>query len=384
MKIIHVCLSNFYADGYAYQENQLVRHHVEQGHDVTVIASTETFDLNREITYLAPSDYIGQDGARVIRLPYFFGPLILMKKLRVHIGFSSLLKLLKPDLMVFHGLCGWEILSAASYCRKYKIRLYADSHEDFNNSARSFFSKWILHWMYYRVVLKIALPNIKEVLCISKETELFVNKFYGVDSLKIKLFPLGGRLISDENYESTRKDYRALYGWKASERVFLQSGKFDEKKKLKESLTEFSKLKQNNLRFIIVGEINSRIYSDILKLIENDSRIIFSGWQDAKQLENLLCAADCYVQPGSQSATMQMALCMRKPVILADVLSHEMYVSDNGILVSNSDELRGAFLRIAEMSNAELESMSLASNKFAVEFLDYSMQAKYLTNFEGK
>ena len=41
MKIIHLCLSCFYIDNYRYQENELVREHVTDGHEVLVVASTD-------------------------------------------------------------------------------------------------------------------------------------------------------------------------------------------------------------------------------------------------------------------------------------------------------------------------------------------------------
>ena len=42
MRILHLCLSCFYIDGYNYQENILPRINHEDGHDVRILASTET------------------------------------------------------------------------------------------------------------------------------------------------------------------------------------------------------------------------------------------------------------------------------------------------------------------------------------------------------
>ena len=66
MKIAHICLSNFYVDGFGYQENDLVREHVAAGHDVLVLASTETIRGDRT-THGEPGSYLGGDGAQVIR-----------------------------------------------------------------------------------------------------------------------------------------------------------------------------------------------------------------------------------------------------------------------------------------------------------------------------
>jgi hypothetical protein len=46
MKIVHMCLSCFYIDGYFYQENEIIRQNVDDGHDVVVIASTESYDVS--------------------------------------------------------------------------------------------------------------------------------------------------------------------------------------------------------------------------------------------------------------------------------------------------------------------------------------------------
>ena len=67
MRVAHVCLSCFYIDGFGYQENELVRQHVADGHEVTVIASTETFGADRRLAYIAPSSFVGKVGAPVIR-----------------------------------------------------------------------------------------------------------------------------------------------------------------------------------------------------------------------------------------------------------------------------------------------------------------------------
>ena len=68
MKICHMCLSCFYIDGYSYQENELVRQNVLDGHEVFVIASTETYAEDRTLSYIRPGDYEGGEGAPVCRV----------------------------------------------------------------------------------------------------------------------------------------------------------------------------------------------------------------------------------------------------------------------------------------------------------------------------
>lgn len=71
MKIVHICLGAFYPDNYSYQENMLPKFHKQQGHDVEVIASLETFDENGKTSfYPSPKVYQNEYGIKVTRLAF--------------------------------------------------------------------------------------------------------------------------------------------------------------------------------------------------------------------------------------------------------------------------------------------------------------------------
>ncbi len=381
MKILHLCLSCFYIDGYAYQENMLVAEHVRAGHDVRVLASTETFGANGKLTYVAPSSYMGSDGAMVERLPYrFAGMPRLAQKLRSYAGLAERLRAFAPDVIVFHGLCSYALLEVARYAARHPgTRLHADSHEDFNNSARGIVSKWLLHYLFYRTIFQLSLPAIRSVSCISKETEMFVRDFYGCPEDKAKFLPLGGKVVTDEQYRQIRRDTRAKYQWGDELRIFVQSGKFDTAKRLLDSLRAFSALPDPDVRLVLAGVFMDDIKDEAEELVRADPRISQLGWLDTAGLTSLLIGADVYVQPGSQSATMQMALCCRKPVVVADVISHRALISSNGWLVSTNQSLYDALTSAAHIPQSELESMSAQSAKIAATLLDYALQAKKLT-----
>lgn len=379
MKIVHLCVSCFYIDGFSYQENELVAQNVLDGHDVIVIASTETYGDDRSISYMEPGEYVGSDGAKVFRLPYRkFLPHGVMKKLRMHPGVYQLLEREAPDVILFHGLCGWELLTVASYKRSHPtIKLYVDSHEDFNNSARTFVSKYFLHLGFYRSIIKRCLPRIDKILCISVDTINFVRDFYGVQQTAIEFFPLGGKVYTDDEFSDTRLRVRELYGICSDEIVFIQSGKIDRTKKLLESLSEFAALEGPHLRFFIAGYLQGDIADAVQAFIRKDSRIRFLGWKSPDELRDLLCASDVYVQPGTQSATMQMSLCCRCAVILDDVPSHKPFVSDNGWLVGRDISLKEAF-QFAVKNSENLPLMAQRSAGMAERLLDYKLLAARL------
>ncbi|MBU2061173.1 MAG: glycosyl transferase family 1 [Bacteroidetes bacterium] len=339
MKVAHICLSCFYIDGFTYQENELVREHVNSKNEVLVIASTENY-VNSKLTYVEPAEYIGADGARVIRVPYAsVFPLKLAAKLRVHTGIYRILTEFKPDVIMFHGLCGWELKTVCRYVENNpQVKLWVDSHEDHNNSARTLGSK-ILHKCYYKPIIQSCLKRIDKVLCISLDTMNFVSDMYGIRRQNLEFFPLGAHVYDDDTYYSMRDAARKELSFTDEHIVFIQSGKQTGRKKLIESLLAFISVKNENFRFIIVGSISEEIYDEVNALILKDERVKYLGWKSSDDLNRYLCGSDVYLQPGTQSATMQMSIGARCILILDDVLSHEPFIADNGWLINDNNSL---------------------------------------------
>lgn len=377
MRVIHCCLSCFYIDGYAYQENELIRNHVVAGHEVLVLASTETYDQHQRKTYCAPGEYAGEEGANVIRLPFSkLLPLRIMKKIKAYPRVMEHLNNFKPDVIMFHGLGSFDLLTVSEYKRNNpNTILYADNHADSNNSAQGFFSKLILHKIFYKWIINKSLPQINKILCISLESKKFCSSTYSIPEENLEFFPLGGDVFDDKEYFSRRNQCRKRYNLNEDHVLFLQTGKFNRKKKLLDSLKAFHNTRDLNFRFFIVGGLLDGIEETVKSLIENDERVFFLGWMDSDAIKSLLCAADIYVQPGSQSATMQMSLCARCPVILDDVESHRIFVDGNGWLTSSENELKKVFSEI-EHNSKLLMQMSLKSYSISRVILDYKKLSK--------
>lgn len=384
MKILHCCLSCFYIDNYNYQENMLVREHVRAGHEVLVLASTENYDAQGRLSYSAPGSYLGSDGAQVLRLPYRnLGPHALMKKIRAYPGVYRQLYDANPDMIMFHGSSAWELLTVLRYKKNNpSVKLYLDTHTDFNNSARSFVSKNILHRFFYRPIFRKSIPYVEKVLCISIETMDFIGGFYGCPQDKIEYFPLGGSIFDDAAYEANRVDIRKKYGIPPNTLVFLQTGKFDTKKKLAEALAAFQKLARvENIQYLIVGVLQANVKAEVEVLLAKDDRIHFLGWKNAQELMQLLCVADVYVQPGSQSATLQNSICCRCAVIVDDVPSHHPFVKGNGWMVHGTETLVQTFeAAIHAFQEGRLEQMRAQSLHIARQLLDYEKMAQRLTS----
>ena len=377
MRILHLCLSNFYVDGFAYQENELVQQNVKDGHVVEVIASTEIIRTDGSLAHVPTGRYLGTDGAMVERVAYRrLAPRWVMAKLRMHPRIYQRIEAFQPDVILFHCACGWEIRTAARYVRAHPhVRLYIDSHEDFVNSARGWVSKWILHYGYYRPVLRSALDVVSKILPVSISCMDFIRDFYGVPQDRLEFFPLGGAVPDDGEYYTARQEMRQSLGIADGDVLIVQSGKIDATKKLVEALEAFTKVDDPTLRFVVPGLIQADVVERVQDLVKADRRINLLGWKSAEELRAILCAADVYCQPGTQSATMQMSVANRCAILLDDVASHKPYLDGNGWLIGTNQTLLGAFRAISENKPA-LSEMQLRSHALALRMLDYRQLAK--------
>ncbi|MCH2556025.1 MAG: glycosyltransferase family 4 protein [Alcanivorax sp.] len=377
MKVAHLCLSNYYMDDRAYQENELIEEHARQGHQVLVIASTQVLNTERQREFVAPGRYRNDHGVDVVRLPYHPAlPHRLAKSLRVHRGVYQLLEAFAPDAILFHGMCGWELLTVRRYKQAHpEVKFYVDTHTDFINSARGPVSKWGLHYLYYRPIVHRCLNAIDRVLYISALTGRFARDFYGVPDSKLEFYPLGGHPVPDDEYRRLRETIRADLAVPAHGTLFVQSGKQASHKKILEALRAFAEVPDPDFRLVIAGSLLEEVREEAEALIQVDPRVRFLGWQSPAQLKALLCAADVYLQPGSQSSTMQTSLCCRCALILEDMEGHEIYTDGTGWRVTDQAGIVAALQEI-QSGAADLDAMKGRAEALARNKLDYAVLAR--------
>ena len=237
-------------------------------------------------------------------------------------------------------------------------------------------SKYILHKLFYGLVLRIASANARRIFCCNLESIKFVNSIYKVKKSKLTFLPIGGRVDSDDDYKKKRFSFRSKFSLDEKNILIVQSGKQDKSKNLIESLSAIHNNNNELIRFFICGLIDKSIEESVNYFLRKDPRISYLGWLNIDQLTNLLSAADVYLQPATQSVTMQHSLCCRCPVILDYLPSHEYYVSKNGWLIGKDGTLEQI---IDNLSESDLVYMGNLSYEFACNNLDYAKIAqKYL------
>lgn len=378
MKILHCCLSNFYIDNYNYQENVLTRINKLDGHEIKIIASTETFIDNKKLDYVKPSKYFTNDGIEVYRIPYKrYLPHFMMKKIRHYENLYNLVEGFSPDVIMFHGPCSYDLLTVVKYKKNNRnVKLYVDSHEDKNNSARNWLSQNILHKIFYRNIIKRAYNYIDKIFYITYETKIFLKEMYNIKEEKMEFYPLGGYIFSEEERNMKRTKIRKQLGLREEDVLLVHSGKLTAKKRTNDLIEALIRANTDNLRLVIIGSIPDE-QKAIKDTIQKDNRISYLGWKNPDELLEYLCACDLYVQPGGQSATMQNALCCESAAMLYPRKSHKHLLGDSVFYIETIDDMIKVFEDISE--NRELlEKKRLQSYKIAKEKLDYKILASRL------
>lgn len=377
-KILHINLGGPYNHDMGYQGAILPKENFKAGHEVTVITSCFKWSEGRIIE--VEEEDIVHNGIRYIRLQY--SKIInksISEKMRHTKKLKQLIYTIKPDIIMQHDLQSLDLYKVKKYKNDNpEVIIYADSHTDANNSAQNIISKYLLHKIVYKKIIKDNLDIFNKVLCISLETMAFLNEIYRIPKDMLEFYPLGGTIIELNEKKLYRKVVREELNISDDAIVFCHSGKLDKKKKTLELIMSFRQIKNDKAILIIVGSVTGEIKREFLDLLNEDERIHFLGWKSADDLHKIIAASDLYLQPGSQSATMQNALCLGTPVLIENNLSHQAYSNSNAILIDSIAEIPEKLNHVLDNPSL-LKELSINAYKFAVKELDYKILAQRIT-----
>jgi glycosyltransferase involved in cell wall biosynthesis len=380
MRIAHVSLASNFTDGLTYQENLLAAQNARDGHEVCIIADCSQFSSDSHVVQTPAGEWALNNGVRLIRLPLLpLFPSFLTFKLRISLELYRTLVRFKPDVILYHGVVGAGLVIVGHYKRRNPhVRLFLDSHEDKHNSGRNWVSKWIQYRFLTRLFLSRVIKDVEKVLCVSHEAMEFLSENLKVPRQLLEFYPLGGELIEQDLKNAYRQRIRVNLGFSPDDVVFVHSGKLDRGKRTRELLEAFSRVPSAQFRLVILGNVPPEDRVEMYKTFAADSRVMYLGWKTGSELVEHLCAADCYVQPGTQSATLQVALCCGLPIAVRPYPSHSAYLVQNGFFVETVDDLIRMFSGIKKDPRM-LSEMSKNSYQLARKILDYRVLASRLT-----
>lgn len=337
MKIVHLCLSNFFIDNYSYQENMLTKYHAKMGHEVTVIASLVSFNKEGKFCLLpSPSVRMDDNGYKVIRLAYK-NPLIINRTLRRYENFYEILAVEKPDIIFTHCLSFADTTILVKYLKKHpNVRVYGDNHTDFINSARNFISMNVLHKIIWRYYARKIQPYLTKCYGVTPMRCRFLKEIYKINPGIVEFLPMG---VDDEaipvDRVGVRETVRKELGIPNDAFLIMTGGKIDKLKNTHVLLEAIMRINNPNLHLVICGVLAPEM--EYLKQQFN-SNIHYLGWCNAQRVMDCMVASDLACFPGTHSTLWEQAVGVGLPAILKrwNEMTH-MNVNDNCIFVNGED-----------------------------------------------
>ena len=370
MKALILCLSAPFTHGMLYKENCFIQAGIELGDTVTVIAACEEYK-DGKLSKTAPGVF-EMPGYKLIRLER--APILhpfISDKIRRYKGLEDLIISESPDLIFCNGPQFYNVKSfkrikqALPNCRV--VWGFSVHH---GNSGRNKLSLNVLHRIIYRSWLNKSVRYADKIFVVGYETEKFITEVYKLPKEKIELNDLPGIVISRSDKEKARSSFREERNLDSDTVIFMHSGKMNKDKKTEEILSAFSKVNDPRFRLFIIGALSDDIKSNVMSLIDSDSRVSYVSFVLGKELEKYLAACDVYVQPGTVSQTYQNSICSGAAVIAHDCPNNRKLFDGNGWLISEADELESVFSEISK-DVERIRKMSDRSLAIAQEKLDY-------------
>lgn len=378
MRIVHIDLTGPFTVGMNYQENILPEINAIDGNEVYFIATQYKWDTDK-LVKAEQFNEITPAGVQIIRLPYInIGIPLVTERLRIVRGLYCLLDKLSPDTIMLHGFQTMSVAFITKYIRRNpECRLVVDTHSDKMNSAPNFVSRYILHCGLYRAMAKNVLKYVSKIWCISYDVMDFSHVVYGIPYDKLEFYPLGGTIFEEKEYLKRRKNIRAEYFIAEDDILLVHSGKMNCGKKTDDLFKMMKEIISNKIKLLLVGEMDAEIEAAYINDGQEDKRVIYAGWKTGDELLSYLCAADIYVQPGTQSATMQNAACCRCALILYPYESHLKLFKDSVFYVESAEDIIEVMGKILNDPSiiAQYKCRSFAVAK---EMLDYKKQVECL------
>lgn len=342
MKIVHLCLSCFFIDNYSYQENMLPKYHVKMGHEVTVIASSFSFNKEGKGCYLdVPSERMDENGYKVIRLAYK-NPIKLNRILRRYQNFYPILKQEKPDVIFTHGVAMAEVDTLIKYLKENPyVKLYGDHHGDYINSATTFLSKHVQHKILWRYYAKKLEPYLIKCYGVTPMRCRFLKEMYHLNPNIIEFLPMG---VDDEaipqDREEVRFKVRKELGISDDDFLIVTGGKIDKRKNIHVLIEALKRVSNPRLHLVICGVLTPE-----MEYLKNEftANIHYLGWCNAQRVMDCMVASDLACFPGTHSTLWEQAVGVGLPAILKrwDEMTH-MDINGNCIFVEgeNIDEIQ--------------------------------------------
>lgn len=383
MKIVHICISAPFIDGWGYQENLLPRYLQKHGTENYVIASANDFpnylrqELINEIKSKGNAYVV--DGVKTYR--------IRTKKvthsLVLTMGLRDLLKEIRPDVIFHHNFNCTSLPIAARYSKKHGIPLMVDNHADTINMSKN--KIWV--FVYYRMLIyfstKYHQKDIYKAYGVTHSRCDFIHDYYGLDNKKIDFLPIGVD-VDLANTISSVLELRRKYGIEERDYVVVSGGKLGIRKGTDNLIRVVENLHKEfpRIKLLLFGLFED---TDTEEMANNSPITMVHGWCDRIKTLELLKLANVACWPVHHTTLIEDALSVCVPIVIRKTSTTEHLIDGNGIGMESGDEasLKVALSQLIFQDKQKRERMLFVCKKMIHTLSYHTIVKKILSDIEG-
>lgn len=392
MNIVHLGLDAPYNEGWGYQENLLPKYQAKAGHNVTLIVSNRKHSSGGSFETVEPEDYISPDGFRVIRLDYIHYFLDKLSRSVKFYKIYGILKNIKPDLIMQHGLNNTSVLQAIKYIKKInpECKIIADNHLDYNIGAH-FLRKKIGSAISRNVSLfcnRIAKKYYSKVYGVTPWRIEFCEEIYKIKKEKLDLLPAGAddEKIDYDNKDVIKKNLREKYDIKENDFLIVTGGKIDKNKNIDSLMQAVSEIDNQQIKLLVFGNTTEDIKERINSLSDGE-KVKYIGWISSDDTYNYFLAADLVFFPGQHSVMWEQSVVCGTPLVVKHYEGmHHCDVGGNCEFLYDDSVSGIKELVIEIVGNKEKYSkmLSVAQSDLRKQFLYSELAKKSVEVIEGE
>lgn len=316
MKIVHIAPNAPYNDYWGYQDNLLPKYQKKLGHDVTMIVTNKTCKEGK-VVETDCTDYVLNDGVRVIRLAIKKYPHIVLTNMNSRLMVYDYLKEIDPDFVFYHSLQGTTIFDVIRYKKEINPEciIVQDNHIDYNicNNPRGI--KGIIIRTFQRYVNYRSIPYVSKVYGVTPWRKKYAEDYYHIPPDKTDILIMGAddEMLDFQNKNQIRQEIRNRFGFNENDFLIVTGGKIDKRKKIHFLLQACSGMK--NVKLLVFGRVLDDIKDEFEHQCKENENIIYIGWIDSDKVYDYFFAADLVFFPGQHSVLWEQACASKVPCV---------------------------------------------------------------------
>lgn len=329
MKIVNICISAPYIEGFAYQENILTDYFLDAALD-TIIIGSNILPSYVKSKRIEPGIYF-DNGKKIIRINCFkiSNEFIIPTKIYKH------LKQERPDIIFHHNLnCTSLIISTIYKIFNPTTTLLVDNHADLLNCSQNKLWQLIYHRILVRASAKFSSLFASKFYGVTYSRCDYLHDIYGIKKNKIKFLPIGTDVNTADLLTEDKTILRKKFNIPINTFIFVTGGKMSAGKgtdKLMKSIIEMHSI-HPNIILLLFGSVDDKLSTEMKNIPDY---IIYKGWCDRLKSLNMLKLADVAVWPIHHTTLIEDAISVNTPILIRKTRTTEHLVDGNGLFIDS-------------------------------------------------